>query len=162
MAICPEEKKILDEFVAQNRTLLLEVLLEYNDLPEAVKSAISSTLTKDTSQYKFQGKTLGKGKLVLAVVKKYVEDHPTETFTDLQKAFPDNLQGSKGVVRLDKTVKAADKGIGGKKRYFVKANEIIELPSTGEKVLVSIDWGIGNIQDFIEQATKLGYSITTV
>ena len=161
MAICPEEKKILDEFVAQNRSLLLEVLLEYDDLPSSVRTAISSTLTKDTSQYKFLGNTYGKGKLVLAVVKQYVEDHPADTFTDLQVAFPDNLQGGKGVVRLDSSVKPEEKGIGGKKRYFVKASEIITLPSSGEKVLVSIDWGIGNIEKFIEQATKLGYTIST-
>ena len=161
MAISPEEKKILDEFVAQNKSLLLEVLLEYDDLPSTVKSAISSTLTKDTSRYKFMGNTYGKGKLVLAVVKKYVDDHPSDTFKDLQTAFPDKLQGGKGVVRLDSSVSPTDKGIGGKKRYFVKASDIIVLPSSGEKVLVSIDWGIGNIENFIQQAESLGYSITS-
>ena len=162
MAISPEEKKILDEFVAQNRTLLLEVLLEYDDLPATVKSAITSTLTKDTTQYKFMTNVYGKGKLVLAVVMQYIKDNPTCSFTDLQTAFPDSLQGGKGVVRLESVVPPEDKGIGGRKRYFVKASDILTLPSTGERVLVSIDWGIGNIDNFINQATSLGYTITPV
>lgn len=163
MGISGEEKKILDEFVAENKALVLEVLKEYDDLSPAVKTAISGTLKKDYTQYKFNGDTKKKGPLVLAVVKQYVADNSSIGFSDLQKAFPDSLQGSKGVVRLETAVTPADKGIGGKRRYFIKASDVITLPATGERVLVSVDWSISSIKNFINHVTTtFGYKIDEV
>ena len=110
------------------------------------------------TKYEFLGEIYGKSKLVLAVVRQYVNDNPNITFTDLSKAFPDSLQGTKGVVKLESSVSDAYRGIGGHRRYFVNANEIIAL-CTGERVLVSNQWGIHNINPFIEHVQKLGYKI---
>lgn len=161
MGISAEERKILDEFIAKNRKLLSEVLGELEGIDPAALEKVTSSL-KDDSRYEFEKNEYGKGQLVLAVVKQYVIDNPMVTCTDLQVAFPKNLQGSKGVLSLATDVKDTDKGIGGKKRYFTRANEIVVLAS-GEQVLVCREWGISNIDKFIQHAiNNLHYSIKKV
>lgn len=128
---------------------------------EKAKSERKEPITKDFSKYMFNGRTYGKSRLVLAVVKQYVEDcHPT-TFEKLELAFPGDLQGSLGVVKLIDSVSDKYKGIGGVKRYFVKEDEIIRLES-GEIVLVCTQWGT-NIDGFIKHITRVtGYRIEKV
>ena len=95
----------------------------------------------------------------MAVVKKWVEDHPGCDFTALQSAFPKKLRGGDGVVQLSDNVSDKDKGkVNGKKRYFVADDEIIEL-DTKDKVLVSNQWTKEKMPDFIKHAATLGYTI---
>lgn len=155
MAISSEERRILNDFVSQNRDLLCAVI---NELPvdDAAKSAITNGIRY---QYQFEGKTYGVGPLVLAVVKKYVEDHRGCDFTTVQAAFPKKLRGGDGVVQLSVNVSDKDKGkIDGKKRYFVATDEVILLDS-GEELLVSNQWTKEKMPDFIKNATTLGYTI---
>jgi hypothetical protein len=99
---------------------------------------------------------------VLAVVKKYVEDHHPTTFDELESAFPSSIQGSHGVVRRVEDVSDKYKGIGGIKRYFVNESEIIHLPS-GEQVIVCTQFGATNTEKFVEHVTnELGYAIEKV
>jgi hypothetical protein len=126
-----------------------------------VKSELKKPVTKDFSKYMFDGRTYGKSRLVLAVVKQYVKDHHPTTFEKLELAFPGDIQGSLGVVRLMDSVSDKYKGIGGVKRYFVNDDEIIRLES-GEKVIVCTQWGT-NIGRFIEHAVdKLDYKIKNI
>lgn len=160
MAISNEERKILERFIKENKNLLCSVLNELKDDvdPDAL-SAITSTV-RDYSTYQFNGEEYRKNKLVLAVVKKYVEDNTPNNYTDLQNIFPDKLQGTKkGVVKLLTNVSNKDKGIGGQKRYFIDANDIIKLGS--DEIVVCTQWGADNIADFIEYVnTNLPYTIT--
>ena len=112
---------------------------------------------RDTSKYTFNGKTLGKGKLVLAVVKDYISKNPDTTFDELKKAFPDEWQaggaksGNRAVfVRLTDAEKLfEDKG---HRRHFFKEGETIQL--SDEVIAVSNQWGIGNIGDFVDGSNK--------
>jgi hypothetical protein len=158
MAIGPEERKILNDFVAQNRDLLCAVI---NELPvdDAAKSVITNGIRY---QYQFEGDTYGVGPLVLAVVKKYVKDHPGCDFADVQAAFPKKLRGGDGVVQLSINVSDKDKGkIDGKKRYFVGSDEVIILDS-GEELIVSNQWTKEKMPDFIKNASSLGYTIIQI
>lgn len=169
MAISSEERKILDDFIKENKNLICSVLNELkDDVDASVISSITSTV-RDYSTYNFDGGTYTKARLVLAVVKKYVNDKSPSTFDDLKKAFPDKLQGSMGVVRLESKIDDKYKGIGGQKRYFTDDGEKITL--SGVKILVCNQWGSdgkptngkpkkGNNDSFIQQAKKLGYTIT--
>ena len=66
----------------------------------------------------------------MAVVNSYVNSNPTISFDELSKVFPDDLQGSNGVVRLLKDVPEKQRKLGdGNKRYFAKPEEIITLTS---------------------------------
>jgi hypothetical protein len=111
---------------------------------------------RDTSKYKFDGAVYGKGRLVLAVIKKYVESNPEISFAELEKAFPQFCQGSAGVFT---TIEKANKihNDTNRKRHFLNADELIQLSDS--TIAISSEWGIGNINRFIQQATKNGYVI---
>ena len=162
MAISNEERKILDDFIKENKNLLCSVLNELKDeVDPSVLSTITSTV-RDFSTYQLDGEQYGKAKLVLAVIKKYVKEEKPLNFKELQDAFPDKLQGAKGVVRLYGNVSDKDKGIGGQKRYFVDANDVVKLDS-GEEVVVCTQWGVGNIDNFIKHVENtVGYDIDKV
>ena len=118
---------------------------------EAVKNK------KDTSKYTFNGKAFAKSRLVHAVVKDYVSKNPNTSFDELKKAFPDEWQaaGSKAgnravFVRLSAAEKLfEDKG---HRRHFFKEGETIQL--SDEVIAVSNQWGIGNIEDFVDGSNK--------
>ena len=129
------------------------------DNHEKVKSERKEPITKDFSKYIFNGETFVKRRLVLAVVRQYVEDYRPATFDELKEAFPDYLQGSLGVVKLIDEVPDKYKGIGGAKRYFVNENEIIRLPS-GERAIVCTEWGAHDTEKFVGHVmAKFNYNI---
>jgi len=115
-----------------------------------------NTALRDTTQYVFNGEFLGKGRLVLAVVKRYVEDHPNITFSALENAFPKGCQGSYGVFALleDANEIYSSKG---RKRHFIELDERISLADC--TIAICSQWGKTNIAKFIDQATKNGCSI---
>lgn len=177
MAVSKEEKKIFEDFVSENKEFMIAVLNSLKDngsgegvSPEVVDEIIKSISENDTSKYEFNGKPYPKGRLVLAVVKKYIEDHPGIDYTDLVKDFPDKLQGSYGVVRY----KIPDEDLGLKPnksgktyiRYFVDSPIDINTPEGIKKAYVCSQWGVrkdgkpGNFDKFLEHVTKtLKYSI---
>lgn len=156
MAISSEERKILDDFIKENKNLLCSVLNELkDDVDASVLDKVTSTV-RDYTTYLFDGKAYTKNRLVLAVVSKYVIDKKPASFIELESAFPPKTQGSYGVVKLENRVNEKDKGNGGVKRYFVE--QPIKL-SSGEIVLVSTQWGRDNIDRFIDTAKLYGYSI---
>jgi hypothetical protein len=156
MAISPEERKILDEFVRENEDMLCAVLKQLDGVDIDSIASVTSGI-KDHSQYEFMGNTYKKGRLVLAVVKQYIDEGKATDFSDLQKAFPDTLQGKYGVVRLSKKVDDKDKGIGldGHKRYFVDGGEVIGGFVPNDEVLVCREWGAKNAEAFIQHAINV-------
>ncbi|MBB1140646.1 endonuclease NucS domain-containing protein [Myroides sp. WP-1] len=120
---------------------------------DLVKNQINST--RDYSTYKFKNNMFRKGRLVLEVIKQYILDNPSITIEHLKNIFPDNLQGSIGVIR---TLEEYKNGNLKGKRYFDGADEVIEL-SDKTKIVVSTQWGIGNINNLLEKAKELGYDI---
>ena len=111
---------------------------------------------KDNSKYLFEGKSLGKGRLVLAVIRRHCENNPKITFAQLEQAFPKNCQGSSGVFS---TFKSAHEVLStsGRKRHFLKSDELIQIEDA--TIAVSSQWGIGNIDKFIKYAKAEGYKI---
>ena len=102
---------------------------------------------------------LGKGRLVFEVIKDYLTKHPETTISELQVAFPGFLRTNASgnthlnVVDNEETVKAEDRY----RRYFKDA-----LPCSDGQVVVSSQWGRGNINAFIAHARKMGYVISTI
>jgi len=159
MAISCEEKKILDDFIKENKTMLCAVLNELKGDEDVDSNAISSITSaiKDYSKYIFEGNEYGKGRLVLAVVKKYVSEHPNISYNELANIFKPELRKTKngrGVIALQDKISDKDKGIGANshKRYFV--NDEIMLKD-GSIVLVTTEWGSGNIDPFLDYARNV-------
>ena len=109
-------------------------------------------MARDYSKYKIEGlgENLNKRQLVYAIVKDFIEKN-NPTLETLLTTFPDELQGSKGVIRKESDV-------DDPKRFNMKAPLKIK---NGMHVVISNQWG-DNIPGFIEVAEKLGYSISKV
>ncbi len=106
---------------------------------------------KDRSKIAFAGKQYGKGRLVQAVIEKYVADHPHITSKQLEEAFPTSLHS----LGLFQTIPVAKKKSKGHRRFFTK--EPIKLKD--KTIAVCSEFGTGNIDPFLEQASKQGYPI---
>lgn len=122
---------------------------------------------KDTTKYMFNGKRYGKGRLALAVVTEYVKQNPNTTFIELEKVFPPSIQGgSIGTIAEIQAVNERAKSLTGdlKRRYYFGtrpgAVEPIEISDC--TIVVTNQWGIGNIGKMLNKAEKLGYEITAV
>lgn len=114
----------------------------------------------DRTQYSFNNNKYGKGRLVLAVIKKYIEDNPNITYSELEKTFPKNIQGSTGVIS---TFEEAEEIYNRtkSKRHFIKSNELIRL-NDNSTVAISSQWGILNIGNFLNEAKDLGYKVIEI
>lgn len=118
--------------------------------------------SNDNTSYTFEGSAYGKGKLVLAVIKHHVERNPSISFSELEKTFPKNCQGSYGVFATFESANEIAKKI---KRHFLNPEDIVNLSDC--TIAVCSQWGAkskstkGNIENFIKRATELGYKIQT-
>lgn len=165
MAVNEREKKLLLDFWEGNKPLLLAMLnvlrddesideQERENMDSMIKT-ISNKSSRDFSKYKFNGNTYGKNRLVLAVIKAYL-DSTKATYDELKNVFADSIQGNWGVFQ---TVEFAEKK--DSKRYFLKPGEIL-VTGDGVSIAVCTQWGMPKIDDFINAAIKLGYEIKRV
>ncbi len=148
-----------------------EVLLDINQiipLPEAesylikikeknTERQIAIESTRDKTKYLFKDKLHGKGRLVFEVVKQFIEENQHLTFEEILEKFPSNLQGSTGVLNTLDFVNQKYNG-SKKKRHFIDKNDIL-TSADGIEFLVSTEWGIGNINKFVELARSENFDI---
>jgi hypothetical protein len=115
---------------------------------------------RDESKYFFDGKEYGKGRLVLAVVKRYVSENQNISFENLKSVFPDILLGGRlGVfTEISKALEIYERT--KLKRHYISASDVIKL--SDESIAVSTQWKIGNIEKLIFQAGILGYKIESI
>ncbi|MBS4043349.1 MAG: hypothetical protein KGZ59_05990 [Chitinophagaceae bacterium] len=112
-------------------------------------------MAKDYTKYNVEGvgENFSKSGLVKAIVTDFAKKNKSN-YASLLKAFPDELQGKRFVVKKLSEVKEDKKKYEG--RYFEK--DPIKL-SDKEVVVVCNQWGSDNIQPFIDMAESLGYII---
>ncbi|WP_151901384.1 hypothetical protein [Sulfurimonas hydrogeniphila] len=106
---------------------------------------------KDYTNYKFQGEIYNKRKLVLAVMKKYFEDNTPNDIEDFRK----NFSNQRLFAPLQDAIEKANKH--GQPRHFLKDGEPVTIGN--EEYAISNQWGVGNIEDFVNDMRKLGYQI---
>ena len=108
-------------------------------------------MARDYTKYTVEGlaENLNKRQLVFEIVKDYAAKNKP-SFEELQKVFPDEIQGGKGFIRKESEVKDS-------KRFNMKEPLSIK---NGLHVVVSNKWG-DNVTDFIKCAENLGYIIST-
>lgn len=103
------------------------------------------------------GRPLTKRRLVLAIVRKYVKDHPHVTLEELDRRFPPTLSNSQTyrVVKPYNEIIARCKSQPDlKKRFFLNPEEIITLED-GTKVVVFNQWGKRFFPRFLALAQQL-------
>ena len=95
-------------------------------------------------------KQYGKARLVLEVIRRYVEAHTKVKYHELQSIFPKEWSGVKRSANgcfIRKVEAVSQQDDTGYTRHFLKDGDTIYLPD-GE-IAVSTQWGVGNIQTFI-------------
>lgn len=96
-------------------------------------TAEKPTSKRDTTKYDFEGlKQLSKGRLALAIVKRYCLNKKP-SLPKLVEIFPDAIVKPYGMIRTLGEAKEASKG---RKRFFINGEDVITLAS-GEKICVS-------------------------
>ena len=108
-------------------------------------------MSRDYTKYTVEGlgENLNKRQLVLEIVKDWASKN-NPSFDEIQAAFPDEVQGSKGFIVKESEVKDP-------KRFNMKEPLSIK---NGMHVVVSNQWG-DNISNLIAVAEDLGYSISS-
>lgn len=155
------ESKILEGHrVCENIPIAALTVTRYRDsdgqLYVVTDTYFNKGASRDYTKYRFDGREYGKGRLVLAVISKFVEDHPDITYSRLEKIFPKKVQGSWGVF----TTKAEAEEIyarTSRKRYFIEPDELIQLKDA--VIAVCTQWGARKIDSFISEAKQHGYKI---
>lgn len=112
---------------------------------------IERVKNKDYTKYIFNGQKFGKNRLVLAVIKDYVEKNPTITYSQLKVIFPDSLQGRETFTTETEAKQKRDR------RNFIEPDELITLAD--ETIAVSTQWGLVNTNPFIEHCKKMNIDI---
>ncbi len=107
-------------------------------------------MARDYTKYTVEGlgENLNKRQLVFAIVKDWAAKNKP-SLEALQTAFPDSIQGSKGVI--------AKKDAGVKERDFY-----MDAPFTlsdGTAIVACRQWGKDNFPNFLKHAETLGYTI---
>ncbi|CAN5344970.1 hypothetical protein BH20ACI1_BH20ACI1_26140 [soil metagenome] len=122
---------------------------------EERREARKSSSTKDYTRYLFNNQEFNKRKLVLAVIKKWVEENSPQRFDELIAAFPQSLH--RGNLFVTKTeAEEISQRQSGKRRYFLEEDEIIYF-SDSSCYAVSNQWNIDSVTAFIEHSMNLGY-----
>jgi len=123
--------------------------------PKTSQYSTKKSSPKDHTQYKFNNQYYGKGRLVLAIIKDYVKNHPQSTYSEIESVFKKELQGSVGVIDRYDSILEKYKDVEHKRHFL---NDVISL-NDGEKIVVSTEWGKGNIDAFVNKAKAIGYII---
>lgn len=108
-------------------------------------------MARDYTKYTVEGlgENLNKRQLVFLVVKDWAAKNKP-SLEDIQKIFPEEIQGSKGFVVKASEVKDA-------KRFNMQEPLSIK---NGVKVVVSNQWGTKNIDAFLTLVENLGYNVS--
>jgi hypothetical protein len=109
--------------------------------------------SRDFSKFEFNGKIYNKSRLVNKVIRSFVELNPEMTYAEIEKLFPQRLQGSMGVLEsYEKAQEIYDRT--GHKRHYLKPEELIKLSDS--IIATSNQWGIGNIESFVNYVNEMG------
>ena len=120
---------------------------------------------RDNTKYSIDGgkNFFGKGRIVREIVACFVKQHPNLTFEQLSQIFPDNLQGSYGVLRTMSDIASSSQNKKDlKSRYTMSSDEYILSSFDGIRFVVSNQWGSYNFVNFLDHIKKMGWIIANV
>lgn len=107
--------------------------------------------SRDFSKFRFNGMDYNKARLVNKVIRTYVEQNPTIGFAQLQRDFPQGLQGSSGLFETQLNAQEIFDRTGHK-RHYLNPDELISLADG--VIATSNQWGINNIKEFINHVNS--------
>ncbi len=158
-SIDPSLQKMLSEWYTYKDTPIAGIVLKRFRSDDNQIYVISdayfkySYSQKDYSKFLFNNQVYNKARLVLAVIKSYVDQHPWISSNDLRLVFPENLQWK--LYRVFKEITEAQ-DMNDRywyQRYYTKPWEIIQLSDS--TIAISNQWWKSNIKNFIDHAKKV-------
>lgn len=81
------------------------------------------------------------------------------TFDQLAQVFPDNLQGSYGVLRTLKTINDSNQDKKDLKTRYLMSEDMILMSADGIRFVVSNQWGRYNFTNILNLLEKWGWNI---
>ena len=111
---------------------------------------------KDYTQYQFRNTLYNKRKLVLAVIKSWINENKPSNYDALISAFPQEIHSGRLFVKIEEANETYRRQ--GILRHFLNDNEIIKFEN-GTSYAISNQWGKGNIELLIRRARELGFQI---
>lgn len=121
----------------------------------------NGTNGRDNTKYSIDGGTtyFGKNRIVREIIIRYLELHPKMTFCQLEQIFPDEMQGSYGVIRsLDELHEMEHDRKDLETRYLMKEEELLRT-ADGVRFAVCNQWGAYNIPNIFRVMEKWGWNI---
>ena len=112
--------------------------------------------SKDYTRYQFYGNSFNKRKLVLAVIRHWVDENKPNNLSELLQAFPNEIRSGNLFVPIQEAKDIYERY--GIYRHFLGDDEVLQFDD-GTQYAISNQWGKGNIEKFITQAKKLSYEI---
>jgi len=116
---------------------------------------------RDNTKYSIDGGTnyYGKNRIVREIIIRYLELHPKLTYRQLEQIFPDEMQGSYGVVRsLDELHEMEHDRKDLETRYLMKEEELLKT-ADGVRFAVCNQWGAYNIPNIFRVMEKWGWNV---
>ena len=112
-------------------------------------------MAKDLTKYAVLGIAdgLGKARLVQQIIEDYAKKF-VGSYEELKTAWPDDLQGGKGVFCILSEIDAKNE-----RNYYVDSPISLK---TGTEIAVCNQWGASNFPQFINHAKNLGYEINAI
>lgn len=155
MGFGKKELELLRKFHDKNRDLVDAVLamLEQDEEDEAtrrkISAARSASSSHDHTKYSFNGKAYRKGPLMIALVDKYLEDHPKADIHELKRAFDLILVfNNKNIILLPKDTPPSLKSKAPSRTLF-----------DGAIIHINNQVQIGDMEGIISIANSLGYKV---
>ncbi len=148
-----DAKSVLDSLII--RVTLKQDVKEL-PLSQGIQEVSSNKPSGSPSKYSLDGSQyIAANRFVLAVVKSYVSQHPELTFSELKEIFPQELQGSSGVIQSLDYLKIKNyKG----QRFFQDERSIL-TSADGIKFAVCTQWSYHNTPNFAARARELGFIV---
>lgn len=116
---------------------------------------------RDNTKYSIDGgmNYFGKNRIVREIIIRYLESHPKLTYRQLEQIFPDEMQGSYGVVRsLDELHEMEHDRKDLETRYLMKDEELLKT-ADGVQFAVCNQWGAYNIPNIFRLMEKWGWNV---
>ena len=117
---------------------------------------------RDNSKYILNGDTavlLSKGRLVHAVLKKFISDNQKISIEKIEEMFA-GIQPRFGTIRKLECADGARSFSKNKiDRFFLKPSDILQVGIKKEKAAICSQWSVDTIKPFIRVASSLGMKI---
>ena len=121
----------------------------------------SNSNGRDNTKYSIDGGSnyFGKNRIVREIIIRYLELHPKLTYRQLGQIFPDEMQGSYGVVRSVEELHEMEHDRKDlETRYLMKEKELLKT-ADGVRFAVCNQWGAYNIPNVFRLMEKWGWNL---